>query len=666
MSDDEALREALLEINHLRAREAAALREANALLRGIQRMNTAPHPGAALVELLRSVAATMECDCVAIVRDSDGDALFRPVVGGALCQRLAGVGAQFTQKSRLVLDLALTTFWTEDAGPYRSLALVPIAIAGDAAAIACFSTIPGAFTKADIALLTRLSELSAQALAAHELSERNALLAAVIDGSPVAIAIADATGDDTPLIYVNDAFCTLTGYDRLDILGHNSRFLTAEAPDSPERERLREAVEANRIGRFELLNKRRDGTPYFVDLTLYPVQLNGGRRYLVAGQIDSSARRARERERDQARHRMEAALSEASEGFLIVDADGTVILANPPWRSFFAGAPCDWTEGRRFVDVWADRLEADGVPREAALADAEARLASMRNGRRDLEETLSDGRVVLLSETPFAGGQVVSIATDVTRIQRSKRELALRAAAIEAVQEGIAITDEAGRFLYMSPTHLAMFGYEPDEVLGRKWSMLYTEEIAERFIRQVIPILERDGSWRGEIVGRHKSGAPVEQEVSLSLVAGAGLVCMTRDIANRKRQDAENMRLREQLNAAQRQEAIGVIAAGVAHDFNNVIAAIGGSATMIVESETVSEHDRAQAMRILKASERARNLVGRLLDFGKRRSSATRIDLAEVLSDASELLAADDASARPVANEIRASDDTSDSTVDTE
>ncbi|WP_226581973.1 PAS domain-containing protein [Acuticoccus sediminis] len=640
MTDDEALREALLEINHLRAREAAALREANALLRGVQRMNTAPTPGRALVELLHSIAATMACDCVAVVHDRSGDAIFHPVVGGDLGRALARAGAQFTRTSRLVLDLALTTWWNASVGPYRSLALVPIVVSGEAAAIACFSMTPGSFTRGDIALLNRLSELAAQALSTHDLAERNALLAAVIDGAPIAVSIADTSRPGSPVIYVNDAHCRMTGTPRSDVIGKSCEAISQGLDGTPDRERLRAAIAARAIGRFETVSVRRDGTRFDSDLTVYPVALQGRRSYLVASQMDTTERRAAERERDQVRHRMIAALSEASEGFLILDADGTVVLANPSWRSLFAGAPCGWQEGRRFVDIWAERLLVSGVGHKEAASQAEARLAAMRSGRRDHEETLPDGRVVLLSETSFGGSQCVSVATDVTRLQASRRELALRAAAIEAAQDGIAIIDEGGRYLYMNSAHLDMFGYAAHEVIGHSWTGLYAEDVVDRLRQTVLPALARGGSWRGELIGRHKSGGPVEQEVSLTMLSGSGLVCLTRDIGMRKRQDAENMRLREQLNAAQRQEAIGVIAAGVAHDFNNVIAAISGSALLLAENEEIAERDRAHARRILKASERAGNLVGRLLDFGKRRACARRIDATAVLAEASDLIAA--------------------------
>ncbi len=640
MTDDEALREALLEIHHLRACEAAALREAQALLRGIQRMNTAPTPGTALVELLHSIASTMQCECVSVVQDRKGDAVFGPTVGAALGKGLARAGPQLTREPRLVLDLALTTWWTADAGPYRSLALVPLVMPESVCAIACFSTVPGAFTKADVELLTRLSELAAQALATHELSERNALLAAVIDGAPIALTISDATKPDGPLIYVNDAYCRMTGYSRAEALGKEDAFLTAEPDEWPELLRLRRAILAREIGRFEFTGTRRDGARFDNDVTVYPVELAGGRHYVVASQIDSTERRGAERERDQARHRLIAALSEASEGFLLLDAEGHVVLANPPWRSLYSGAPCGWAEGRPFVEIWADRLIAAGVPREEAEARARNRLAAMRRGRRDHQETLADGRVVLLSETSFGGEQCVSIATDVTRLEHSKRALALRAAAIESAQDGIAIVDETGRFIYMNSAQLEMFGYAASEIVGRPWTILYAEADAERLSSTILPTLARGGYWRGEINGRHKSGAKVDQELSLTMLSGSGMVCLTRDIGTRKRQEAENLRLREQLNAAQRQEAIGVIAAGVAHDFNNVIAAISGSATLLSQTEALPERDRAHALRILTAADKAKNLVGRLLDFGKRRDRAQRIDVSEVLAEAADLIAA--------------------------
>ncbi|MEE4288177.1 MAG: PAS domain S-box protein [Erythrobacter sp.] len=227
-------------------------------------------------------------------------------------------------------------------------------------------------------------------------------------------------------------------------------------------------------------------------------------------------------------------------------------------------------------------------------------------------------------------------ALDERRAETENR-LAQKVAAIEATDDGIAITDAGGIFTFMNRAHARMFGYaDTADLIGKPWSVLYNSAEAARIEHKAMPVLFEAGQWRGEAVGRRYDGSPIEQEVGLSLSPDGGIVCVTRSIGDRLAAEREKARLREQLMIAQRQEAVGQLASGIAHDFNNLIAAIAGTASLLETS--ADERVRTSALRILSASTTATQLVEKLLSLGRRETSARVVDLRETLSTAGDLV----------------------------
>lgn len=103
-----------------------------------------------------------------------------------------------------------------------------------------------------------------------------------IDTSSTAVTIADAAQEDTPLIYTNDAFRTLTGYDDDEILGRNCRFLQGRDTDGETVMHVKRAVDG-RFGLFRcLLNYKKSGKKFYNLLALAPLKI-GGRDALFLG-----------------------------------------------------------------------------------------------------------------------------------------------------------------------------------------------------------------------------------------------------------------------------------------------------------------------------------------------------------------------------------------------
>jgi PAS domain S-box-containing protein len=92
-----------------------------------------------------------------------------------------------------------------------------------------------------------------------------------IDEAQLGFSIADNRRPDEPLVYVNEGFERLTGYDAADVLGENCRFLQGEATDPAAVEALRAAIDADESVAVELVNYRADGTPFWNRVQLSPV-----------------------------------------------------------------------------------------------------------------------------------------------------------------------------------------------------------------------------------------------------------------------------------------------------------------------------------------------------------------------------------------------------------
>ena len=129
--------------------------------------------------------------------------------------------------------------------------------------------------------------------------------------TPVAMVVSDPTLPDCPLIYVNAAFEKLTGFPAVEVLGRNCRFMQGPLTDPEDVARLKAAIERREPIELDLLNHRRDGTPFWNRLMVAPVFCDDGRlRYFVASQIDVTVERHRVLQLEQDRETLAAEVAQ--------------------------------------------------------------------------------------------------------------------------------------------------------------------------------------------------------------------------------------------------------------------------------------------------------------------------------------------------------------------
>lgn len=125
--------------------------------------------------------------------------------------------------------------------------------------------------------------------------------------------------------------------------------------------------------------------------------------------------------------------------------------------------------------------------------------------------------------------------TDITENKQTRQALEDQSAAMTVSMDGMAVLDNIGIYRYVNQAHAHIYGYDsPAELLGKQWSILYSDEELERFHDQIMPDFWKAGHWRGEAVGTRRDGSTFPQEISLSALSGGGMVCVVRDIRERK------------------------------------------------------------------------------------------------------------------------------------
>ena len=135
---------------------------------------------------------------------------------------------------------------------------------------------------------------------------------------------------------------------------------------------------------------------------------------------------------------------------------------------------------------------------------------------------------------------LLGISEDITEQKQEHEALVQLLQAVEHGMEGLALLSADGLYTYMNPAHAALFGFEVEDLMGKSWRELYGPEQQATIEQYHFPFLHVDGYWRGELVGRKKTGEPFDVEATLQqFVTGeeqrSTIIWTCRDITDRKR-----------------------------------------------------------------------------------------------------------------------------------
>ncbi len=325
---------------------------------------------------------------------------------------------------------------------------------------------------------------------------------------------------------------------------------------------------------------------------------------------------------------------EASDAIFIVDREGTILVANDEacLRYGFShgemiGRPMaefDATEENDFVRARIAEVMSKG----AATFESKHR----RNGSAPLPVEIN-ARSIVFEEKKV----VLAVARDISERKRNETHLRKLSVAVEQNPASIMITDRNGVIEYINPHFTALTGYSLEEAVGQTPRLLTSGETSYEAYQQLWETILAGGEWRGEFHNRKKNGEFYWEEALIAPIRDdAGTI--THFIAI-KENISERKELEGQLRHAQKMDAIGQLAGGVAHDFNNILTAIIGYASIIHIKLPAGSPLKKNAEQIMETAERGASLTQGLLAFSRKQVSNPRvIDLNEILQRIEQLL----------------------------
>ncbi|PDT88765.1 hypothetical protein CO669_18565 [Bradyrhizobium sp. Y36] len=255
-----------------------------------------------------------------------------------------------------------------------------------------------------------------------------------------------------------------------------------------------------------------------------------------------------------------------------------------------------------------------------------------------------DGRLidVSLSVSPVksADGEIIGaakIARDISERKFVERKFEL---AVEASPGGVLMINGAGVIILVNKELERQFGYERTELIGRSVETLLpaSGREAHASVRKAFlnaPAVRSMGAGR-ELFARRKDGTEFPVEIGLNPIQSRdGLIVLASvvDISPRRQAERAIEAQKEQLQHAQKMEAVGLMAGGVAHDFNNLLLVMLVYAEMLRADCDALDPKLPEILEIVKSIDRAQLLTGQLLAFSRKQPSEPNVlNLGDVVS----------------------------------
>jgi PAS domain S-box-containing protein len=457
-------------------------------------------------------------------------------------------------------------------------------------------------------------------ITAEKVAEQDLLMKdAALSSSLSAIAFGD---EDGRITYVNASFLQQWGYDRED-----------EVVGRPATEFWRMPDESNEViatlreqGGWsgELTACRKDGKQFMVQLTASLVYDESGKpRCLMAWFLDITERKKAEEELRKEKNKTDAILAAMGDGISIQDRDYRVLYQNDAHKAIVGDH-----QGEHCYAAYQSRGDVCGeCPVALAFQDGKVHTVerSVTNDKGAIYVEVTASPLRDASGAIVAGIEVVRNITERRRAEEDRHRSHEQAQLlIDCMPVGCIMWDAGVRVALWNPMAEKIFGYPAQEALGQHAHDLIVPEESRAPFREVWDrLLAGDQTAHSLGTNITRDGRKIRCEwynTPLTDVAGniSFVLSMVMDVTDRQNAEDERRRLESQLLQSQKMEAIGLLAGGVAHDFNNILSAILGYASILQMKMSEDDPLKSNVEQVLAASQRAATLTQSLLAFSRK------------------------------------------------
>lgn len=468
----------------------------------------------------------------------------------------------------------------------------------------------------------------------EDLAARNAaILQSSMDGFFI-------IGDDYQFIEVNAAYCRMVGYSAAELL--KMKISDVEVPIDVRDRNARTNISRTGHHLFSAEHRHREG--HVVELEISIITLRSGKRRRLVGFARNVTDRRRAERALAEREKQYRDLVETSHDLIwSVDREGRWTFVNRQAVLRIYGYEPEELLGRPFTDVLApDRKGPDTRKFADILAGRPCYGYETVHVRKDGSYvTLLFNAIAMRDESGAVIG-TTGTAADITDRKRAEEQLRQATDRFESVVRrmplGYILWDTDFRAQAWNPAAEAIFGIPAADAIGQNGHHL------------IIPAGARDeidAMWRSVIAGavrdhavfdlQRRDGERIRCEWSNAVIydfngAVSHVATLIRDVSERERLEA-------QLRRTQKMESLGVLAGGVAHDFNNALVGILCNTSLALEKLPVASEAHGYLTKVLNASRRSSELTRQMLVYaGKAAPEIRVIELNQVIRDMRELL----------------------------
>ena len=474
----------------------------------------------------------------------------------------------------------------------------------------------------------------------------------LVQNSRDVIAVIDASG---LLTYVSPGVFDLSGFSAEEVTGTAGFDYIHPDDQGLVGHHLQEIVTSDAIKTIEVRTRHKSGGWIWIEIRAANRLDDPGIEGIVLNYHDITERRTSQDQLAQSEEQLRMLLDSTGEGIYGVDAQGICTFMNTAGATLFGGAAEDFV-GRPMHELM-HHTRADGSAYPASECSIvqgilNGERASMRSElvwRLDGSSFPADYTSYPIGGPGEGHGSVIAIQDVSIRLdmeEELRQSEKLFRGAFDAAQIGIALIAADGlTYVDVNRALWEMLGYTKAELMELNWQRITHVEDLEHNIGLFRRLLEGDQTSEN-ITKRYvgKGGRSIQVEVTDSVVRGPDgapiyFVAHVNNVTESKRAAAEKEKLEGDLVQAQKMEAVGQLAGGVAHDFNNILSVILNYAQFAAEGLDPADARLTDIQEISKAGEKAAHLVHQLLAFSRKEIVQPRlIDLNEVVTGVYQML----------------------------
>ncbi len=445
----------------------------------------------------------------------------------------------------------------------------------------------------------------------------------------VFVHLLEEDGSQGRFIEVNEVACQRLGYSRQEILQLSPTDIgTAEGKTVATEIGNKLLDEGNLL--FETIHVAKDGRRIPVENHLRLFDHHGQWAVLSISR-DISERKRAEVALSKSEARYRKLVENANSIILRMDTQGTINFFNEFAQNFF-GFPKDEILGQKVVGTIVPETETTGRDLSAMILDIGKNPHRFLNNENENTRKNRErvwiawtNKAILDSEGRIS--EILCVGNDITerkRVEEALRESEERLRSIlDATPSPIAFVDEQDNIIYFwNSSALTLFGHTAST--ATEWYQIaypdpdYRREVLDRW-RPFVEKARLSGQAvnAGEYQVTCRNGSVRICELYPAFRADK-LIVTFYDITERKRAEEEKQRLEAQLRQAQKMEAVGTLAGGIAHEFNNILGIILGYAELAKDDIPEWNPARFNLDEIKAASLRAKGVVRQLLAFSRK------------------------------------------------